>query len=92
MRLAGARPDSRRHASESQRKSIFRIMMDQEPGLACLRLQRLDRDRQRLGGEALRQFWVEVEQQGAPIIEPATEGYVAVTFLWRDDGPPVRLP
>ncbi len=35
---------------------------------------------------ALANFWVEVGQQGTPIIEQASvEGYF-VTFVWRDDG------
>jgi enterochelin esterase family protein len=35
---------------------------------------------------ALAAFWQEIEQLGAPLIEPASEGYCSVTFLWRDDG------
>jgi enterochelin esterase-like enzyme len=33
---------------------------------------------------ALDTFWAEIQEHGAPIIEPAYEGYSYVTFLWRD--------
>jgi enterochelin esterase-like enzyme len=35
---------------------------------------------------ALSDFWIEIEKQGTPIIEPAEGGYCHVTFLWCDDG------
>ncbi len=50
------------------------------------RLQCLYDDIQVDGQKALEPFWAEIAQHGAPIIEPSTNGYSLVTFLWRDDG------
>jgi len=50
------------------------------------RLQRLYRDIQFDEQRALETFWDEIAQHGSPIIEPSTNGYSLVTFLWRDDG------
>jgi enterochelin esterase family protein len=35
---------------------------------------------------ALSEFWAEIEKQGTPIIEPDSDGFSLVTFLWRHDG------
>ena len=50
------------------------------------RLQRLYDDIQVDGQKALETFWTEIAQHGSPMIEPSTNGYSLVTFLWRDDG------
>src|ERR1044071_6900998 len=42
------------------------------------------RDRLTAGDRtALNKFWKEISEQGAPIIEPATDNEVLVTMLWR---------
>lgn len=54
-------------------------------GILSPKLQQLNSDLQTVGSSALREFWVEIEQQSAPIIETGTDGYSLVTFLWRGD-------
>ena len=49
-------------------------------------MQNLYRTIQKVGSAALSEFWMEMENQGTPIIEPDSEGYSLVTFLWRHDG------
>ena len=61
-------------------------MISKTPNILSPRLQRLYSDLQNIGSSVLREFWVEIEQQGTPIIEPGTDDYSMVTFLWRDDG------
>ena len=61
-------------------------MISKTPNILSPRLQRLYSDLQNIGSSVLREFWVEIEQQGTPIIEPSTDDYSMVTFLWRDDG------
>jgi enterochelin esterase-like enzyme len=56
------------------------------PGILSPRIQLLHNHIQNFGAGALREFWDEIEQQGTPLIETATDGYSLVTFLWRDDG------
>jgi enterochelin esterase-like enzyme len=48
------------------------------PRLAALQDQLKSGDR-----AALNSFWKEIEQHGAPIIEPATDREMLVTMLWR---------
>jgi enterochelin esterase-like enzyme len=60
-------------------------MTDKSTNLLSPRLQRLYDGIQLDGYKALETFWAEIAQQGAPIIEPSTNGYSLVTFLWRDD-------
>src|SRR5215471_4048653 len=49
------------------------------------RMARLARDVMSHGPAAARAFWTEVEQTGAPLIEPLANdsSRVAVTFVWR---------
>lgn len=48
--------------------------------------QRLLNALQESGNQALLNFWDEISALGTPIIEPDSDGYSMVTFLWRDDG------
>lgn len=50
------------------------------------RLQQLYTEMQIAGGSALLDFWQELEQQGAPLVEADRDGYSWVTFLWQEDG------
>lgn len=61
-------------------------MINKMPGIQSPRLRLLQSDIQTPGSGALRDFWEEVKQQGTPIIEPGTDEFSLVTFLWRDDG------
>lgn len=61
-------------------------MIGKRNPLLSPRLQRLSNDLQLNGQRALDVFWTEIAQHGAPLIEPGTNGYSLVTFLWRDDG------
>jgi enterochelin esterase-like enzyme len=61
-------------------------MTSQILSLLSPRLQRLQADLQKIGNEALCEFWDEIKQQGTPIIEPGAPGDSLVTFLWRDEG------
>ena len=61
-------------------------MTNRMSSITSPRLQRLQSDIQSLGSNALYIFWKEIKRQGTPIIEPSTEDYSLVTFLWRDNG------
>src|SRR5687768_15591051 len=60
-------------------------MTDKSNNLLSPRLQRLHDDIQLHGHKALEAFWADIAQHGTPVIEPSTNGYSLVTFLWRDD-------
>ena len=61
-------------------------MRNKNNDLLSPRLQHLYHDIQFEGQQALEVFWDEIAQRGSPMIEPSTNGYSLVTFLWRDDG------
>jgi len=50
------------------------------------RLQHLHSEIHTAGLRALEAFWDEIARDGSPMVEPGTNGYSLVTFLWRDDG------
>lgn len=59
--------------------------------LQCSRLRMLQAAIETRSPSALADFWAEVEQQGAPLIERAEDNQCCVTFLWRDDGSTRRV-
>jgi len=61
-------------------------MTNQSSDLLSPRLQHLHRDIKSDGQRALETFSADIAQHGSPIIEPSTNDYSLVTFLWRDDG------
>jgi enterochelin esterase-like enzyme len=66
-------------------------MTNRQGEILSPRLQILHSALQKPGSAVLSEFWMEMEHQGTPIIEPDTEGYSFVTFLWRHDGSARRV-
>lgn len=61
-------------------------MIDRPLEILSPRIQLLHTRLQEDSAVALSEFWTEIEKRGAPVIEPDSEGYSLVTFLWQHDG------
>ena len=61
-------------------------MTNTEGEILSPRLRTLHNTLPKPGSAALSEFWIEMEKQGTPIIEPDSDGHLMVTFVWRHDG------
>src|SRR5688572_8091320 len=61
-------------------------MTNNPPVILSPRIGLLHSTIQNVGGGVVPEFWDEIEQHSAPIVEPGKEGYSLVTFLWRHNG------
>jgi enterochelin esterase family protein len=62
------------------------MMVNRQTEILSPRIRLLYQAIQQDRNDSLSEFWNEINKQGSPLIEPDSEGYWFVTFLWRHDG------